>query len=323
MSEAYQGDRRDNSSLDYWLATEFIAEYDRQYRILNRLGLLDILPKSGEAGIIGIDSKEYPIPTKEALEQEIKRNREAYKVKFAQGFTQIQLTPFAIPLDNLINTLETSLKAHHKQGKLLGTKENPEAPDEPLELAADQLMSVWDEWRGSDKDGSCVYHPTSFDQTKHNGHTKAEILKAQAGLPLAGWNVLMVEPNKNIPRRNQGKTIGKRKQLETNKKPTEYLKLLQTDPQYQNEQGLTNEDWLIEFLIHLEENNQVIDDWKGKGSACYLTGSFKPSSRYLGIGYWNRGYGRANLNGSGHDYRYDHYGLRSAVGVGEKLVFES
>jgi len=81
MSEAFQGDRRDNSSLDYWLATEFRAEYDRQYRILNRLGLLDILPKSGEAGIIGIDSKEYPIPTKETIEQEIKRNREAVKAK--------------------------------------------------------------------------------------------------------------------------------------------------------------------------------------------------------------------------------------------------
>ena len=237
-------------------------------------------------------------------------------MKLAQGFTQIQLTPFAIPLDNLINTLETSLKAHHKQGKLLGTKENPEAPDEPLELAADQLMSVWDEWRGSDKDGSCVYHPTSFDQTKHNGHTKAEILKAQEGLPLAGWNVLMVEPNKNIPRRNQGKTIGKRKQLETNKKPTEYLKLLQTDPQYQNEQGLTNEDWLIEFLIHLEENNQVIDDWKGKGSACYLTGSFKPFSRGLGVGGWYRDVSRASLRGNDQGSRDDRSGSRSAVGVG-------
>ncbi len=323
MNESHQGDRRDNSSLDYWLATEFRTEYDRQYRILNRLGLLDILPKSGEAGLIGIDNKEYPIPSKEALEQEIKRNREVYETKLAQGFTQIQLTPFAIPLDNLINTLETSLKTHDKQGKLLGTKANPEDPDEPQKLDTNEPMYVWDEWRGSDKSGECVYYPASFDENNHGGHTKAQILEAQAELPLAGWNMLLVEPNKNIPRENKGKTIGKRKQLEANKTPTEYLKLLQTDPQYQSEQGLTNEDWLTMFMTHLEETNQVIDDWQGKGSACYLTGSFKPSSRSLGYGYWYRDVGRAYLCGGDPGFRVGGSGSRSAVGVGEKLVFES
>ncbi len=63
MNESsFQGDRRDTSSLDIWLATEFRAEHDRQYRILNKLGLLDILPESGEMGIIGLDNQEYPIP---------------------------------------------------------------------------------------------------------------------------------------------------------------------------------------------------------------------------------------------------------------------
>ena len=323
MSEAYQGDRRDNSSLDYWLATEFRAEYDRQYRILNRLGLLDILPKSGEAGIIGIDSKEYPIPTKEALEQEIKRNREVYETKLSQGFTEIQLTPFAIPLDNLISTLEQRIKEHHKQGKLLATKESSTDKDESLDLDTSQPVYVWDEWKGSDINGSCVYHPTSFDQTKHNGHTKAEILKAQEGLPLAGWNVLMVEPNKNIPRQGKGKTKGGRNQIETNQTSKDYLKRLQTNPECANEQGLTNEDWLTMFIIHLEKTNQVIDDSYGRGSACFLAGSYNPSSDRLGCGRWSRVYHQAYLDGYNPGNRSSVTGLRSAVGVGEKLVFES
>lgn len=323
MSEQYQGDKRDTSSLDYWLATEFREQYDRQYKTLNRLGLLDILPKSGEMGIIGIDNKEYPIPSKEAIEQEIKRNKEVYETKLAQGFTQIQLTPFAIPLDNLISTPEQQLKIHHKQGKLLATKENINDPDVPLDLDTNQPVYIWNEWKGADKDGSCKYYPSSFDQDDHSGHAKAEILKAQDGLPLAGWNVLLVEPSKNIPRQGKGKTKGKRKQIEANQTPIEYLKQLQTDPQYANEQPLTNEDWLIQFIAYLEENNQVIDDYSGKGSACYLAGSFKASSRGLGYGGWYRGCARAFLGRCDPGYRNSGDGLRSAVGVGSKLVFES
>jgi len=322
MNEQYQGDRRDNSPIDYWLAKEFRAEYDRQYMTLNKLGLLDILPKSNEMGIIGIDNKEYPIPNKETIEQEIKRDREKYELKIAQGFTEFQLNPFAIPLDNLIAILEQQLKKHHKQGKLLATKENPNDPDVLLDLDVNQPVYVWDEWKGSDKNGTCKYYPTSFVEGNYNGHTKAEVLKAQDGLPLAGWNVLLVEPNMNIPRQGKGKIIGGRKQIEANQTPIEYLKQLQTNPQYDNEQALTNEDWLIRFITHLEKNNQVIDDWQGKGSACFLPGSFNTVSRGLGYGDWYRGYRRANLDRIDPGVRCSYCGLRSAVGVGQKLVFE-
>jgi len=327
MNETYQGDKRDNSSLDYWLATKFREDYNRQYQILNRLGLLDILPESGEMGIIGIDNKEYPIPDKETIEQEIRRNREVYETKLSQGFTKIQLTPFAIPLDILIATLEQRLKEHHKQGKLFTTKEKSEDPDEQLDLNINQPVYVLDEWRGSDKNGQCKYYPTSFDKNNCGGHTKAEILKAQEGSPLAGWSVLLIEPNMNISRQGQGKTIGNRKQIEANQTPIDYLKQLQTDPQYANEQGLTNEDWLTILITYLEETNQVIDDPQGRGSASFLAGSFNLFSGLfsglLGYGRWFRAGRQASL------FRYDPRfqpsinGLRSAVGVGRKLRFES
>ena len=323
MSERFTGDRRDGFSFDRWLAVEFIEQYDRQRQIFNRLGLLDILPEAGETGIIGIDNREYPIPSREEIVRELKgERREIYETKLSQGFTRFQLTPFGLPLNNLIAVLERQLKEHFKQSKLLATKEHPDDPDEPMNLDTNQPVWVWDEWRGSDQDGSAVYYPASFDQTNHGGHTKAEILKAQSGSPFAGWNPLLLEPSMNIPRQGKGKTIGSRKQLEANRTPAEYRQDLSTNSQYASEQGLTNEDWLTLFIAYLRETNQVIDDWQGKGNACYLTGSFKPSSRHLGYGCWSRGSRQAHLAGDGPGDRYESNGLRPAVGLGQKLAFE-
>lgn len=324
MPESFSPDRRDQSSLEYWLATEFTENYEELYQVLNHMGLLDILPKSGERGIIGIDKKEYPIPSQEAIKDEIRRNREIYEPKIAQGFTQIQLTPFAVPLGSLISLLERQLKEHYKRDKLFATRENKDDPDEPLKLNENGPIWAWSKWRGSDQDGSCVYYPSSFDQDKPSGHTKAEILRAQnnADSPLAGWDAFLVEPDMNIPREGKGKTKSKRKQLEAGKTPTEYLRLLQIEPQYRNEQGLTNEDWLIIFITHLEQTNQVIDDYLGKGSSCYLTGSFKPSSGELGGGSWNRDFRQAYLGTVAANCRSSNIGLRSAVRLRQKLVFE-
>ena len=94
-----------NGALDNWLNIKFKEEYNQQCEILKKLGLLNILPKSGKMGIIGIDGKEYPFPRKETIEQEIKNNREVYEIKLAQGFSQIQLIPFALSIDKLIEVL--------------------------------------------------------------------------------------------------------------------------------------------------------------------------------------------------------------------------
>ncbi|MFA6486706.1 MAG: hypothetical protein WCT40_05095, partial [Candidatus Magasanikbacteria bacterium] len=79
--------------------------------------------------------------------------------------------------------------------------------------------------------------------------------------------------------------------------------------------------WITKFIIHLEKTNQVIDDYQGKGSACYLPGSFNSASRGLGFGRWDRGDRRAYLYRSDPRYRYSAFGLSSAVGVGEELGF--
>ncbi|MFH0779908.1 MAG: hypothetical protein V1928_03570, partial [Parcubacteria group bacterium] len=135
--------------------------------------------------------------------------------------------------------------------------------------------------------------------------------------PFAGWNVILIEKNPNIPREGKGKTVGGRKQIEANQTPEQYLKLLQTAKQYANEQGLTLEDWLTQFLVYLEKTNQVIDDYAGKGSACYLLASFNKIARALGCGYWCQYKNQAGLRGSNPEHQFDPIGCRAAVGVGK------
>jgi len=271
------------SSLDRWLKETLPRSYREQAQTLNRTGLLEILPETGEMGVLGIDGKEYPIPTPETIEAEIKKNQEKYETKINQGFTQILLVPFASPLDRLIDTLGQRILSHHREGKLLATKINPNEPDTKLEVDTNQPVWVWDTWRNSDVSGQCAYYPQSFDPSHHQGRTKQEILNTQTQnqSPFPGWRVLLVEPNMNIPREGKGKTIGGRPQLEANKTPAEYLKLLQTHPQYAQEQGTTLEDWLTLFITHLEKTNEVIDDYQGRGSIAYLMGSFNPASGIL------------------------------------------
>jgi hypothetical protein len=312
------------SPLERWFETEFKEAYETQAEIFQKVGLLEILPESDKMGIRGIDGKEYPIPSEDQIKEVILKNRETYEPKMNQGFTQIQLTPFGVPLEKLTTILEQSILTHHKTGKLLATKNAPDEPDEPLDLDTANPLYKWDGWidpdapegnRGADVTGKCVYHPNTLETTNHGGHTKSEILATQAGQPWAGWEVKLLESNVNIPSEGQGKTIGGRKQLSANQTPTDYLNRLQTDPQYQNEQSLTNEDWLTQFITHLEKTNQVIDDYSGNGKACFLPGSFIPSSRRLGGGYWVRGDRRAVLYGSTPGNRFSSGGLRSAVGI--------
>ena len=313
-------------SFEYYLDIALEQQYRQTAKILDRLGLLEILPECGEKGIMGIDGHEYPFPSLDSIKAKMRADKEKFKTKFNQGFTQIQLTPFGLPLEMLAAKLEEQILKHHHDGKLLATKANPTDPDEPLELDTNQPLFVWDQWidktkplgqQGADVNGQCVYHPTAFDKINHHGQTKQQILdqQRQTNDPFAGWEVKLIETNPNIPREGKGHTEGHRKQLETNQTPTQYQKLLQTDPQYQHEHGETNEDWLTQFLVHLEQTNQVIDDWQGKGSATFLPGSYLPASVRLGYGYWFRVCRQAYLYGYGPGFRSSGFGLRSAVGI--------
>ena len=122
----------------------------------------------------------------------------------------------------------------------------------------------------------------------------------------------------DIPRENKGKTIGGRKQFEANDTPNNYLKTLRDskkDNPYQGEEGMTPEDQLMYAITHLEETDQVIDDYQGNGSISYQVGAYFPASGDVPSAYWDRGDRQAHLGGTDPDSRYGNCGVRSAVRI--------
>ena len=72
-------------------------EYVRCVSALNRTGILTLLLKSGSMGVVGIDGKEYPIPTREQVAELFAYNRALVGRKVPQGFDRLELTPLATP----------------------------------------------------------------------------------------------------------------------------------------------------------------------------------------------------------------------------------
>ncbi|MEK7159752.1 MAG: hypothetical protein AAB766_04610 [Patescibacteria group bacterium] len=252
--------KEQKSFLDQWIEKEFNEEYDAQVRVLHDLRLLEVFPGKDVMGIIGIDGKEYPVPTKADIIAEIKANPEKYEKKMKQGFTKIQLTPFALPLERLTTLLSEKLLDRYNRRALFDVNRDL------MELDIREPLHVWSGFvdpeapegrRGADVTGKSIYHPTSFHQKDHHGQTKDEILKAQAGLPFSGWEVKLIEQNQSVG--NVG-NVGGRENFRMGEQPAYYLSLLMSDPQYANEQGLLSEDWLIQILVSLERFKRIDDE---------------------------------------------------------------
>ena len=148
----------------------------------------------------------------------------------------------------------------------------------------------------------------------------------------------LTEESMNIPRAGDAhsQNIGGRTQIDTSgtqirdyikqgeSSPclSEYLAIFQgTHPQnilYKGERGQTTEEQLTDALLFLEETDQVLDDWRGKGSINWATSSYLPKSGDKGRVprfYWRRGSHRAYLGWDLPDDRDDDCGVRSVAGV--------
>jgi len=78
---------------------------------------------------------------------------------------------------------------------------------------------------------------------------------------------------------------------------------------------MTPEDQLVYALIHLEQTNQVIDDYSGHGSASYQLGAYFPASGDVPDADWNRDNRQVYLYRFSPGVSSSGGGLRSAVRV--------
>ncbi|MCX6684918.1 MAG: hypothetical protein NTZ37_09365 [Methanoregula sp.] len=95
-------------------------EYARTITALNRTGILTLLPRSENSGVMGIDTQEYPVPTQEQVQELFTRNKELVDRKMRQGFTQLLVTPIAMPVSHLIDRVKTAVLNHAAGEKLPG-----------------------------------------------------------------------------------------------------------------------------------------------------------------------------------------------------------
>src|SRR3989338_488833 len=288
-------------------------QWSSQVKILSKFGILETFPDSKKLGIRGIDGKEYPVPKPEDIQARLEAKKEMVLEKMEQGFTKIIIEPFAYSFDALSEKYKKALLQHHKDGKLLATKEKSTDQNETLDLDENQPVWKWEEgYNHCDTEDKIVYFPKEFG-ANHGGKTKKELL---ASSETNGWNVWLVEDMPNIPREGKGKEVGKRHQLEANKSPIEYLKSLQTKSEYKNESGLTPEADIMYALTNLEETNQVTNDYQGKGSVSYQVGAYFLSSGVVPDSSFSRVTRQAaRLSGSYPTARGPRYGFRPGVRV--------
>ncbi len=270
-------------------------EYARCVGALKRSGILAVLPKSGSLGTIGIDGKEYPIPTQEQVLGIFAHNRKLVERKVPQGFDRLELTPLASPMPILIELMKTSILKHGAEVKIYQARRSPSDPLVPVRVNKEKQVWVWETlWQKFDTN-EIVYFPQEYS-SDHRGLTKLETIYNESICAVPGWSVGLVESLPIMSGQGQGKIIGSRKQLEIGLSSNEYMETLQ-DQNYQGETGKTLEDFIIKFTTHLEETDEVSNDVSDNNALWCLAQYIKiPYAEIVPTGRWHRPVGRARLD---------------------------
>lgn len=293
-------------------------EYTRTISALKQTGVLTNLPRSKTYGVTGVDGQEYPAPTLEQLRQVFSRRKELVERKTRQGFTQLQLTPIAMPCPQLMEQVNDAVRRHAEAGKLFQTKQHSSDADTPISLHKGEPIWMWNRVRQALDTPYVVYFPQDYTD-HHQGLTKEEVIRKPRYCAVPGWSLGLIEPIPVMPQPGQGKVIGGRKQLETNSSPREYLETLGT-PEYRGETGWTLEDFLTHFITQLETTNQVSHD-RSDGNGLWMLGAYMPDSmpnaRLVPTGNWSSDAGRRIYMGAhrtGNSFRS--WAARSTVRLG-------
>jgi hypothetical protein len=271
------------------------GEYARCITALNRTGILTLLPGSESIGVMGTDGKEYPLPTREQVTELFDYNRELVGRKVPQGFDRLELTPMAMPIPLLIDRITAAILNHAAEGKIYQTRRSPPDPLVPVRVNAKKTVWIWDTLQQALDTDKLVYFPQEYSDS-HRGQTKSEVVNNGRICAVFGWSVGLVESIPIMPGQGRGKTLGGRRQLETGSSPRDYLQTLQTQAYY-GETGKTLEDFITNFLTHLETTNEVSNDVQDN-NALWCLGQYQ-KVRYAELvptGRWFRDVGRIRLD---------------------------
>jgi hypothetical protein len=276
-------------------AAEINKEYTCTIAALNGAGILTLLPRSKESGVVGLDGKEYPVPSLEQVKGLFARHKELVRKKSAQGFVRLQLTPLAISLLYLFDLMQVAILKHAAEGRIFQTKRSPSEPNIPVRVHKEKQVWVWDTLRQAIDTDSLVYFPRKYT-VNHGGQAKSQVIHDRRICGVPGWSVGLVESFPMMPGQGEGNTLMGRRQLEVGLSPNEYLHILQSKD-YQGESGLTLEDFITHFLTHLATSDEVIRDVADNNGTWCLAHYLKISyADVVPIGRWIRRVGRVRMD---------------------------
>jgi hypothetical protein len=280
-------------------------QYETQFKTLNETGVLELLPGSQEIGIVDIKGQECPIPKYEEILAKITPEQlELLEQKAEQGFTKLLLVPFGLPLNVLTERYKQELLKHDADGTLLATDGTK------LKLDQKEPFHLLGSYQNGDINGELVYDPREFIK-KHQGRTKEELI-----IERGSWQISLIEDSTDLLTIGQGKTIAGRPQFEANKTPRDFLRLIQTDPQYLGEKGFYPECWIILAITTLHQKKQVIETG---GKSCFLLGSYFKTASRVPLALWKDFDSRvcllSYLPRFKSRFKNDHYSTRSLVEI--------
>ncbi|MCR4429114.1 MAG: hypothetical protein NUV68_07275 [Caldiserica bacterium] len=302
----------------------FIKEqYPILIRALQDSGMLSFLPSSGKLGVLGLDNKEFPVPTSQDLERILSENRKLVYQKRKQGFTELLLTPLGMAFSRLIEITQSRIIAHAKEGKILKTRRNPNDPELFSKVRIDNPIWIWEKIRLALDTPQLTYFPKEYSRGKHLGKTKKEVGQDRSICPISGWSIGLIEPIFHSSPFGEGKEIFGRPQLMEEFSPREYLRIMQL-PAYVGETGWVLEDFLTYFLIKLETTSRVSHDrWDENG--LWLTGSYLPNliprADIVLVGFWDSFTGKLRISGHRTGNKFRGWGARSIVRLGKEGGF--
>ncbi len=290
-------------------------QYNFQVALLEEIGVLE------DGAILGIDGNEYPIPTLEQITARLFENKERLSIKHDQGFTKFLLVPFGTSLDHLVSAFRQFLLDYAKKHPDFLQDENP--------------LFVEHSYVGADvgDEPSLVYNPRSFPP-EYQYQTKEQILEDQSTSQCfaPGWRVLLLQSPDDakkkgfasIPEEHFGTTRGSkilRPDIEADKTADEYLHLLlknqdHPDSPYEGESGMTPEDWILAYMIHLIETGEPLDCCEKDGnSRSFLVGAYFLSKNVVPTAFGSLSSEVAILGFLDHRAKRDFIGSRFVVEV--------
>jgi hypothetical protein len=289
-------------------------DYSRYIRTFERIGIARTLSDK-QLGVIGADGREYPLPKQEQIIEIFKQNKDLIDEKKRQGFTKLLIVPYALPISTLIDITNAVILSHKIKEKLFQTKLNPQDPDESIKNDGFNPNWMMDNLEQKDFD-SMIYLPSFFSRD-HKGKTKQEVINDPKICAFPGWSIGLIENTPLLPGNREGKIIERRQQLETDLTPNDYLRNIKR----QKESGWTPEDFLIDFITHLEETNQIRHNLS-QFSGMWLTGTYLPSSSsnrqdYVPAAAWDSKNSKLGLFKGDPNAHNERWGTHSTV----RLVF--